>query len=63
LNPSAIKVSIQVLMPASSIYGSRAANGAIIVVTTKNASVLEVLLLSFSTNVSVLSEKTALQDA
>ncbi|MDI5896922.1 SusC/RagA family TonB-linked outer membrane protein [Flavobacterium yafengii] len=57
LSPSAI-ASIQVLKDASasSIYGSRAANG-VIIVTTKNATKGGVTKVSFSTNVSVLSEK------
>ena len=57
LNPSVIE-SVQVLKDASasSIYGSRAANG-VIIVTTKNAAKGGVTSVSFSTNVSVLSEK------
>jgi TonB-linked SusC/RagA family outer membrane protein len=57
LNPSVIE-SVQVLKDASasSIYGSRAANG-VIIVTTKNAAKGGVTTVSFSTNVSVLSEK------
>ena len=57
LNPSVIE-SVQVLKDASasSIYGSRAANG-VIIVTTKNANKGGVTTVSFSTNVSVLSEK------
>jgi TonB-linked SusC/RagA family outer membrane protein len=57
LNPSAI-ASIQVLKDASasSIYGSRAANG-VIIVTTKNAAKGDVTKVSFSTSVAVLSEK------
>ncbi|MFV5684022.1 SusC/RagA family TonB-linked outer membrane protein [Flavobacterium sp. GB2R13] len=56
LSPSAIE-SVQVLKDASasSIYGSRAANG-VIIVTTKNAA-KGVMSVSYSTNVSVLSEK------
>nr|WP_314896353.1 TonB-dependent receptor [uncultured Flavobacterium sp.] len=56
LSPSAIE-SVQVLKDASasSIYGSRAANG-VIIVTTKNAA-KGVTSVSYSTNVSVLSEK------
>ncbi|TRX03286.1 SusC/RagA family TonB-linked outer membrane protein [Flavobacterium gawalongense] len=56
LNPSAIE-SVQVLKDASasSIYGSRAANG-VIIVTTKNAA-KGVTSVSYGTNVSVLSEK------
>ncbi len=57
LNPESIE-SIQVLKDASasSLYGSRAANG-VIVVTTKNRAVGERLNVSFNTNISVLSEK------
>jgi TonB-linked SusC/RagA family outer membrane protein len=57
LNPSAIE-SVQVLKDASasSIYGSRAANG-VIIVTTKNATKGGAMSVSYSTNVSVLSEK------
>lgn len=57
LNPSAIE-SVQVLKDASasSIYGSRAANG-VIIVTTKNASKGGVTKVSYSTSVSVQSEK------
>jgi len=57
LNPSVIE-SVQVLKDASasSIYGSRAANG-VIIVTTKNAAKGGVTTVSFSTNVSILSEK------
>lgn len=57
LNPSAIE-SVQVLKDASasSIYGSRAANG-VIIVTTKNAAKGDVTKVSYSTSVSVLSEK------
>lgn len=57
LNPSIIE-SVQVLKDASasSIYGSRAANG-VIIVTTKNAGKGGVTRVSYSTNVSVLSEK------
>ncbi|KIA87450.1 TonB-dependent receptor [Flavobacterium sp. AED] len=57
LNPSAIE-SVQVLKDASasSIYGSRAANG-VIIVTTKNAAKGGAMSVSYSTNVSVLSEK------
>ena len=57
INPSVIE-SVQVLKDASasSIYGSRAANG-VIIVTTKNKGKGDVTSVSFSTNVSVLSEK------
>lgn len=57
LNPSAIE-SVQVLKDASasSIYGSRAANG-VIIVTTKNAAKGGVTKVSFGTSVSMLSEK------
>ncbi|MEY4012960.1 MAG: hypothetical protein RIT22_2084, partial [Bacteroidota bacterium] len=57
LSPSAI-ASIQVLKDASasSIYGSRAANG-VIIVTTKNAAKGGLTKVSYSTNVSILSEK------
>lgn len=57
LNPSAIE-SVQVLKDASasSIYGSRAANG-VIIVTTKNAAKGDVTKVSYSTSVSILSEK------
>jgi TonB-linked SusC/RagA family outer membrane protein len=57
LSPSVIE-SVQVLKDASasSIYGSRAANG-VIIVTTKNRAKGDVTTVSFSTNVSVLSEK------
>jgi len=57
LNPSAIE-SVQVLKDASasSIYGSRAANG-VIVVTTKNAFKGERMNVSYSTSVSSMSEK------
>ncbi len=57
LNPSSIE-SIQVLKDASasSIYGSRAANG-VIIVTTKNAKKGENTAVSFSTNVTMQSEK------
>ena len=57
LNPESIE-SIQVLKDASasSLYGSRAANG-VIIVTTKNKAVGEKLSVSFNSNVSVLSEK------
>jgi TonB-linked SusC/RagA family outer membrane protein len=57
LSPSVIE-SVQVLKDASasSIYGSRAANG-VIIVTTKNRAKGDVTTVSFSTNVSVFSEK------
>ena len=57
LNPSAIE-SVQVLKDASasSIYGSRAANG-VIIVTTKNASKGGAMTVSYSTSVSSMSEK------
>lgn len=57
INPSAIE-SVQVLKDASasSIYGSRAANG-VIIVTTKNKGKGDVTSVSFSTNISVQSEK------
>jgi len=57
LNPSVIE-SVQVLKDASasSIYGSRAANG-VIIVTTKNASKGGVMRVSFGTTVSIQSEK------
>ena len=57
LNPSAIE-SVQVLKDASasSIYGSRAANG-VIVVTTKNAFKGERLNVSYSSSISAMSEK------
>ena len=57
LNPSIIE-SIQVLKDASasSIYGSRAANG-VIIVTTKSAVKGEAMNVSYSTSVSMLSEK------
>lgn len=59
INSSTIE-SIQVLKDASasSIYGARAANGVIIVTTKKfNRGQEEKLNISYSTNVSVLSEK------
>lgn len=57
LNPSVIE-SIQVLKDASasSIYGSRAANG-VIIVTTKNSVKGQAMSVSWGTNVSVQSEK------
>ncbi|WP_293297321.1 TonB-dependent receptor [Allomuricauda sp.] len=57
LNPDAIE-SVQVLKDASasSIYGSRAANG-VIVVTTKGGRKGERLSVSLNSNFSVLSEK------
>jgi TonB-linked SusC/RagA family outer membrane protein len=56
LNPSVIE-SVQVLKDASasSIYGSRAANG-VIIVTTKNAG-KGMMSVTYNTNLSVLSEK------
>ncbi|NVN19041.1 SusC/RagA family TonB-linked outer membrane protein [Muricauda sp. HICW] len=57
INPSTI-ASIQVLKDASasSLYGSRASNG-VIIITTKNVSKGEKVNVSFSSNLSVLSEK------
>jgi len=58
INPGAIE-SVQVLKDASasSIYGSRAANG-VIIVTTKTSSKNEGKVnVTFNTNLSVLSEK------
>ena len=57
LNPSMIE-SIQVLKDASasSIYGSRAANG-VIIVTTKNVVKGQAMSVSYSKNVSMQSEK------
>jgi TonB-linked SusC/RagA family outer membrane protein len=57
LNPSTIE-SVQVLKDASasSIYGSRAANG-VIVVTTKNTFKGERMNVSYSTSISTMSEK------
>lgn len=57
LNPSVIE-SVQVLKDASasSIYGSRAANG-VIVVTTKNAFKGEKMNVTYNTSVSSMSEK------
>lgn len=57
INPSTIQ-SVQVLKDASasSIYGSRASNG-VVIVTTKNSSRGEKLNISFNTNFSVLNEK------
>ena len=57
LNPSSIE-SIQVLKDASasSIYGSRAANG-VIIVTTKNTKKGDNTTVSYSTNVTMQSEK------
>jgi TonB-linked SusC/RagA family outer membrane protein len=59
LNPSMIE-SIQVLKDASasSVYGSRAANG-VIIVTTKNAVKGQAMSVSFGTNVSMQSEKNS----
>ncbi len=58
LNPAAIE-SIQVLKDASaaSVYGSRAANGVIVVTTKSKAGGGERLNIGFNSNVSVLSEK------
>ncbi len=57
INPSTIR-SVQVLKDASasSIYGSRASNG-VIIVTTENAMRGEKMRVSFNSNFSVLSEK------
>lgn len=57
INPSTIQ-SVQVLKDASasSIYGSRASNG-VIIVTTKNSTRDEKLNISFNSNFSVLTEK------
>ncbi len=57
LNPSSIE-SIQVLKDASasSVYGSRAANG-VIIVTTKNAKRGENTTVSYSINSTIQSEK------
>lgn len=58
INPGAIE-SVQVLKDASasSIYGSRAANGVIIVTTKTSAKKDGKVNLTFNTNLSVLSEK------
>ncbi|MEX2564313.1 MAG: TonB-dependent receptor [Cyclobacteriaceae bacterium] len=58
LNPEAIE-SIQVLKDASasSIYGSRAANGVIVVTTKNKSSGQDRLSLTINSNVSTLSEK------
>ncbi|MEB2773871.1 TonB-dependent receptor [Algoriphagus sp. D3-2-R+10] len=58
LNPEAIE-SIQVLKDASasSIYGSRAANGVIVVTTKKRASGGESLSVTINSNFSIQSEK------
>jgi TonB-dependent starch-binding outer membrane protein SusC len=58
LNPEAIE-SIQVLKDASaaSIYGSRAANGVIVVTTKNRAAGAEKVNVTFNSNFSVLSEK------
>jgi TonB-linked SusC/RagA family outer membrane protein len=58
INPGAIE-SVQVLKDASasSIYGSRAANGVIIVTTKTNTKTAGKVNLTFNTNLSVLSEK------
>ncbi|WP_373057967.1 SusC/RagA family TonB-linked outer membrane protein [Zunongwangia sp. H14] len=57
INPSTIQ-SVQVLKDASasSIYGSRASNG-VIIVTTKSSKRGDDLNVSFNSNFSVLSEK------
>jgi TonB-linked SusC/RagA family outer membrane protein len=58
INPGAIE-SVQVLKDASasSIYGSRAANGVIIVTTKTSVKEKGKVNLTFNTNLSVLSEK------
>jgi TonB-linked SusC/RagA family outer membrane protein len=60
INPSAIE-SVQVLKDASasSLYGSRAANGVIIVTTKNSAKVSDIdkINVSYNSNVSFLSEK------
>jgi TonB-dependent starch-binding outer membrane protein SusC len=58
LNPEAIE-SIQVLKDASasSIYGSRAANGVIVVTTKNKSSGQDRLTVTVNSNVSVLSER------
>lgn len=58
LNPGSIE-SVQVLKDASasSIYGSRAANGVIIVTTKTSAKKNGKINLTFNTNLSILSEK------
>lgn len=58
LNPNAIE-SVQVLKDASasSLYGSRAANGVIIVTTKNSATGGKRVSISINSNVSVLSEK------
>lgn len=58
LNPEAI-ASVQVLKDASasSIYGSRAANGVIVVTTKNRSSGAERLTVTVNSNVSVLSER------
>jgi TonB-dependent starch-binding outer membrane protein SusC len=57
INPGAIE-SVQVLKDASasSIYGSRAANG-VIIVTTKTSAKGDKVNLTFNTNLAILSEK------
>jgi TonB-linked SusC/RagA family outer membrane protein len=59
LNPSTIE-SIQVLKDASasSIYGSRAANGVIIVTTKTSSKGGAKFNITYNTNVSILSEKS-----
>lgn len=58
LNPEAIE-SVQVLKDASasSIYGSRAANGVIVVTTKNRSSGADRLTVTVNSNVSVLSER------
>nr|MBI1228512.1 SusC/RagA family TonB-linked outer membrane protein [Cytophagales bacterium] len=58
LNPEAIE-SVQVLKDASasSIYGSRAANGVIVVTTKNRSSGADRLTVTINSNVSVLSER------
>jgi TonB-linked SusC/RagA family outer membrane protein len=63
INPSTIE-SVQVLKDASasSIYGSRASNGVIIVTTKTSLSGDEEISISFNSNFSVLSEKNQRYD-
>ncbi|MDO9554836.1 TonB-dependent receptor [Rhodonellum sp.] len=63
LNPEAIE-SIQILKDASasSIYGSRAANGVIVVTTKNKASGADRLTVTVNSNVSMLSEKNQRYD-
>jgi TonB-dependent starch-binding outer membrane protein SusC len=58
LNPESIE-SIQVLKDASaaSIYGSRAANGVIVVTTKNKAAGAERITVTYNSNFSVLNEK------